>query len=72
MEIFCVIEEREKIKIKMKRICKVWFIGELRILFILIREKLWININGLFCGRGRGSGSIRRVRESIIVYKIIK
>lgn len=70
MEIFCDIEEREKIKIKMKRICKVWFIGELRILFILIREKLWIN--GLFCSRGRGGGSIRRVRESIIIYKIIK
>lgn len=50
----------------------MWFIGELRILFILIREKLWININGLFCGRGRGGGSIKRVRESIIVYKIIK
>lgn len=48
----------------------MWFIGELRILYILIREKLWIN--GLFCGRGRGGGSIRRVRESIIVYKIIK
>lgn len=50
----------------------MWFIGELRILFILIREKLWININGLFCGRGSGGGSIKRVRESIIVYKIIK
>lgn len=70
LETLCAIEEREKIKIKMKRICKVWPTGESRALPTLTREKPWTNINGPSCGRGRGGGSTKRARESIIAYKI--
>lgn len=70
LETLCAIEEREKIKIKMKRRCKVWPTGESRTLHTLIREKPWTN--GPSCGRGRGGGSTRRARESIIAYKITK
>lgn len=72
LETLCDIEEREKIKIKMKRICKVWPTGESRTLPTLTREKPWTNINGPSCGRGRGGGSTKRARESIIAYKITK
>lgn len=68
----CAIEEREKIKIKMKRICIVWPTGESRTLPTLTREKPWTNINGPSCGRGSGGGSTKRARESIIAYKITK
>lgn len=72
LETLCAIEEREKIKIKMKRICKVWPTGESRTLPTLTREKPWTNINGPSCGWGRGGGSTKRARESIIAYKITK
>lgn len=72
LETLYAIEEREKIKIKMKRICKVWPTGESRTLPTLTREKPWTNINGPSCGRGRGGGSTKRARESIIAYKITK
>lgn len=72
LETLCAIEEREKIKIKMKRICKVWPTGESRTLPTLTREKPWTNINGPSCGLVRGGGRTKRARESIIAYKITK
>lgn len=62
-ETLCAIEESEKIKIKMKRRCKVWPTRESKTLHALTREKPWTI--GPSCSRGRGGSSTRRAKESM-------